>query len=136
MRRVAGSLRLDLAQYREVAAFAQFSSELDKSIQDQLARGERMVQLLKQPQYAPVAVEDQVVLIFAGTFGYLDDVPVSDIPKFESEYLPFIRERYPEIPRRIRETKDLSQETQEALKKALGEFKANFFRPASGNANA
>jgi len=136
MRRVAGSLRLDLAQYREVAAFAQFSSELDKSIQDQLARGERMVELLKQPQYAPMAVEDQIVLIFAGTFGYLDDVPLSDVARFEREYLPFIRERYPEIPSRIRDTGDLSQETQDALKKAIGEFKDKFFRPAAAEGHA
>jgi F-type H+-transporting ATPase subunit alpha len=136
MRRVAGSLRLDLAQYREVAAFAQFSSELDKSIQDQLARGERMVELLKQPQYAPMAVEDQIVLIFAGTFGYLDDVPLSDVARFEREYLPFIRERYPEIPSRIRDTGDLSQEMQDALKKAIGEFKDKFLRPAAAEGHA
>jgi F-type H+-transporting ATPase subunit alpha len=95
-----------------------------------------MVELLKQPQYAPMAVEDQIVLIFAGTFGYLDDVPLSDVARFEREYLPFIRERYPEIPSRIRDTGDLSQETQDALKKAIGEFKDKFFRPAAAEGHA
>jgi len=132
MRRVAGNLRSDLAQYREVAAFAQFSTELDKSIQNQLARGERMVELFKQPQYAPMAVEDQVAAIFAGTFGYLDDVAVEEIGKFEQEYVHFLHERYPEIPRRIKQSGDLTDETREALEKALKEFKASFFSPTAG----
>src|SRR5207248_128782 len=89
MRQVAGTLRLDLAQYRELAAFAQFGSELDKATQAQLARGQRLVQVLKQDQFAPLPVEKQVLVIFAGTNGYLDDVDVTELEQFERELLSF-----------------------------------------------
>src|SRR4051795_1843273 len=97
MRQVAGTLRLDLAQYRELAAFAQFGSDLDKSTQAQLTRGARLVEILKQPQYEPLAVEKQVAIIFAGTNGYLDAVPVSELRAFETEMYSFLEARYPQV---------------------------------------
>ena len=107
MRQVAGTLRLDLAQYRELAAFAQFGSDLDKSTQAQLTRGARLVEILKQPQYEPLAVERQVAIIFAGTNGYLDGVALGEIHAFESELYKFIETRYPQIFRDIKEKKQL-----------------------------
>src|SRR5262250_2504744 len=97
MRQVAGTLRLDLAQYRELAAFAQFGSDLDKSTQAQLTRGARLVEILKQPQYEPLAVEKQVAIIFAGTNGYLDAIPISEIRSFETELYSFLDARHPEV---------------------------------------
>src|SRR5258708_1163070 len=97
MRQVAGRLRLDLAQYRALAAFAQFGSDLDKTTQAQLTRGERMVELLKQGQFVPMPVEQQVISIWAGTNGHLDDVPVAAVRKFESEWLAFVKQQYPEV---------------------------------------
>src|SRR5680860_1334685 len=97
MKQVAGTLRLDLAQYREMAAFSQFGSELDKATQAQLARGARMVELLKQDQYKPLSVADQVLSIFAGVNGFLDNVPVNKIREFEQNLLAFIKEKYPNI---------------------------------------
>jgi F-type H+-transporting ATPase subunit alpha len=126
LRSVAGTLRLDLAQYREVQAFAQFASDLDKATQAQLHRGSRMVQLLCQPQYQPMPVEQQVVSIFAGSNGYLDAIAVSDIERFEREMHAFLNERYPEIEEQIRKTKQLSDEIQVTLRKALDEFSAKF----------
>src|SRR6185436_11945225 len=101
MKGVAGTLRLDLAQYREMAAFAQFGSELDKATQAQLARGVRMVELLKQDQYRPMSVENQVISIFAGTNGFLDDVPVTKVRLFEEELLEYFTEKHPDIQREI-----------------------------------
>ena len=98
MKSVSGSLRLDLAAYRELEAFAAFGSELDKSSQRQLERGARLVELLKQPQYSPIAVEDQVIAIYAGTNGYIDDIPVADVKRFERELLEFVHSRHPDIP--------------------------------------
>ena len=102
MRQVAGTLRLDLAQYRELAAFAQFGSDLDKSTQAQLTRGARLVEILKQPQYEPLAVERQVAIIFAGTNGYLDSIPVSELRAFETELYQFIDNRHPQLFQRDR----------------------------------
>src|SRR5476649_127886 len=105
MRQVAGRLRLDLAQYNELAAFAQFGSDLDKSSQAQLARGQRMVELLKQDQYVPMAVEKQVLVLFAGANGLIDDVPVEAVRKFEAELIAFAERRHPEVLNTIREKK-------------------------------
>jgi F-type H+-transporting ATPase subunit alpha len=126
MRRVAGRLRLDLAQYRALAAFAQFGSDLDKSTQAQLTRGERMVELLKQGQFVPMAVEQQVISIWAGANGYLDDVPVEAVRKFEEEWLGFVEKQYPEVPHDVRNTKDLSDEDQKRLHEAAKQFKTTF----------
>jgi F-type H+-transporting ATPase subunit alpha len=126
MKQVAGNLRLALAQYRELAAFAQFGSELDKATQAQLARGERLQELLKQPQYAPVAVEEQVLAIFAGTNGYLDDIPVEEVKRFESEFLRFMRNNQPEIGKEIVATGKISDELKGKIIAALDEFKRNF----------
>ena len=126
MKQVAGRLKLDLAQYREVQAFAQFSSDLDRVTQQQLARGQRMVELLKQPQYQPMPVEDQIIVIFAGTSGYLDDIPVSAIQRFEREFLAFVHDKYPEVPEYIRREKEIDAVTQDALEKAVKEFKEQF----------
>src|SRR6266850_2196579 len=110
MRQVAGRLRLDLAQYRALAAFAQFGSDLDKATQAQLTRGERMVELLKQEQFVPMPVEKQVVIIYAGTNGYLDDVPVAAVRKFEAEWLAFVAKQYAEVAHNIRTAKLISPE--------------------------
>jgi F-type H+-transporting ATPase subunit alpha len=123
MRQVAGRLRLELAQYRELEAFAQFGSDLDAATQKQLARGERLVEILKQPQYAPVPVEAQIMMIYAATNGFLDDVPAERVRKFESGFHEFVRTQRPEIGESIRTEKVLSDATAEKLKKALDEYK-------------
>jgi F-type H+-transporting ATPase subunit alpha len=124
MKGVAGSLRLDLAQYREMAAFAQFGSELDKATQAQLARGVRMVELLKQGQYQPMPVENQVISIFAGTNGFLDDVPVNKVRQFEEELLDFIAREHPKIQRDIVSKGKLDDELTAELRKAITAFKS------------
>jgi F-type H+-transporting ATPase subunit alpha len=126
MRQVAGRLRLDLAQYRALAAFAQFGSDLDKNTQAQLTRGERMVELLKQGQFMPMAVEQQVLSIWAGSNGYLDDVPVAAVRKFESEWLGFVAEKYSEVPHNIRTAKVISPDDEKRLHEACKAFKAQF----------
>lgn len=126
IKKVAGTLRLDLAQYRELQAFAQFASDLDESSRKQLERGQRMVEVLKQPPYSPLAVENQVIIIYAGSMGYLDDFPASAVTKFESELYPYIEAKYPEIFEQIRTKKSLDKDTEEILIKALSEFKAVF----------
>ena len=126
MKQVAGNLRLDLAQYRELEAFSQFASDLDEASRKQLERGERLVEILKQPAYSPLPVEKQVVIIYAGTRGYLDDISPKSIRKFEDELYPFIETKYPQIFENIRTKKKLDEETEEQLKKALEEFKAGF----------
>jgi F-type H+-transporting ATPase subunit alpha len=123
MKGVAGTLRLDLAQYREMAAFAQFGSELDKATQAQLARGVRMVELLKQDQYRPMSVENQVISIFAGTNGFLDDVPVTKVRVFEEELLQYFTEQHPEIQREIVSKGKLDDELIIKLKETIGSFK-------------
>ncbi|EAL2817709.1 F0F1 ATP synthase subunit alpha [Campylobacter coli] len=124
-KQVSGTLRLDLAQYRELQAFAQFASDLDEASRKQLERGQRMVELLKQPPYSPLSVEKQVVLIFAGTKGYLDDVAVSKIREFEDGIYPFIEAKYLDLFEQIRSKKALDAELEEKLAKAINEFKAN-----------
>jgi F-type H+-transporting ATPase subunit alpha len=126
MRKVAGKLRLDLAQFRELAAFAQFASDLDKATRDQLTRGEKLTELLKQAQYEPMRVEDQVISIFAGTQGVLDDIPNADVKRFEKDLLAYIGEKHPQIREEIRTTKKLEDKTAEALKKALKDFRASW----------
>jgi F-type H+-transporting ATPase subunit alpha len=126
MKKVAGRLRLDLAQYRELAAFAQLASDLDKATQMQLERGQRMVELLKQPQYSPIPWEEQTMILWVGTQGYLDDLPVEAIRRFESEFYAFMRNKHPHIGRALRETKDLTDEIVAGLKKATEEFKTLF----------
>lgn len=126
MKRVAGTMKLELAQYREKAAFAQFGSDLDKATQFQLARGERLVELLKQVQYKPMDVTDQVLAIFAGTHGGLDDIPVSAVKPFQEEWLTFVRTRHADMRKKIDDTKDLNKEDLGELKKVLDEFKGTF----------
>jgi F-type H+-transporting ATPase subunit alpha len=126
MKSVAGTLRLDLAQYRELAAFAQFGSDLDKATKAQLDRGMRMTELLKQPQYAPMPVEQQVISLYAGTKGYIDDIPVADVTRFEAELLKYMENTAPEIGADIVKNKKLTDATEEALKKALANFKQIF----------
>ncbi|WP_257911225.1 F0F1 ATP synthase subunit alpha [Campylobacter lari] len=124
-KQVSGTLRLDLAQYRELQAFAQFASDLDEASRKQLERGQRMVEVLKQPPYSPLSAENQVVMIYAGTKGYLDDIAVSKIGEFEAALYPFIEAKYPEIFEQIRTKKALDKDLEEKLAKALSEFKAN-----------
>ena len=126
IKKVSGTLRLDLAQYRELQAFAQFASDLDESSRKQLDRGQRMVEVLKQPPYSPLPVENQIVIIFAGSKGYLDDVAPSAIGKFEAELYPFIEAKYPEIFEQIRTKKSLEKDIEESLAKALYDFQATF----------
>ena len=126
MRQVAGTLRLDLAQYRELAAFAQFGSDLDKATQAQLTRGARLVEILKQPQYEPLAVERQVAIIFAGTNGYLDTIATSDMPAFETGLYQFIETRYSQLFRSIAEKKQLDDQLKGTLNEAVKEFAATF----------
>ncbi|MEO6202090.1 MAG: F0F1 ATP synthase subunit alpha [Nitrospirales bacterium] len=125
MKQVAGTLRLDLAQYREMAAFSQFGSELDKATQAQLARGARMVELLKQDQYKPLSVADQVLSIFAGVNGFLDNVPVNKIREFEQNLLAFIKEKYPNIREDIVTKKKIDDEFGGKLKSIISEFKTS-----------
>ena len=123
MKQVAGTLRLDLAQYREMAAFAQFGSELDKATQAQLARGARMVELLKQEQYKPMPVADQVLSIFAGVNGFVDNVPVNKIREFEQELLAFIKEKHPQVRDEVKTRKKIDEEFGGQLKQIISEFK-------------
>jgi F-type H+-transporting ATPase subunit alpha len=126
MRKVAGQLRLSLSQYRDLEAFASFASDLDPISRAQLDRGARLVELLKQPQYSPFPVEEQVVSIWAGTTGQLDDVPVEDIRRFESEFLDYLRRAQPGVLQAIRETRELPDDTVTALKDAIAEFRRSF----------
>jgi len=123
MKQVAGSLRLDLAQYRELAAFAQFGSDLDKATQAQLARGERLTEILKQPQYQPMDVEKQVLIIWSATNGYIDDVPVERIKKFEAELVRFIENSHPGVLQALRQKKAIDADMQKDLEQSLKDFK-------------
>src|SRR6266705_2493192 len=123
MKQVAGSLRLDLAQFRELQAFAQFGSDLDKATQSQLARGQRLTEILKQPQYQPMSVEKQVLVIWEATNGYVDDVPVERIKKFEAELVRFIENSHPGILQALREKKAVTDEIQKDLEHSLKDFK-------------
>jgi F-type H+-transporting ATPase subunit alpha len=123
MKQVAGTLRLDLAQYRELAAFSQFGSELDKATQAQLARGARMVELLKQEQYKPMPVADQVLSLYAGVNGFLDDVPIKKVREFETGLLEYIKDKHPKIREEVVSKKKIDDEFGGQLKKIIGEFK-------------
>jgi len=126
MKEVAGSLRLDLSQYRELEAFAAFASDLDETSKAQLERGARLVELLKQPQYSPMSVEDQVVAIFLGTKGHLDSVPVADVGRFEAEFIEHIKASSPDILSGIRDTQKLGEDTEVRLEGAIADFKRGF----------
>jgi F-type H+-transporting ATPase subunit alpha len=126
MKKIAGKLRLDLAAFRELEAFAQLGTELDKATQRQLDRGYRMVELLKQPQYNPYPIEDQVVSIFAGTRGYLDDLPIAGVAAFERELLKHVRDELPELLTELRESGDLSDDLAERLSSAIANFKSHY----------
>ena len=124
IKKIAAPIRVELAQYRELASFAQFGSELDASTKEQLAQGERIREVLKQPQYQPMPVEYQVIIIYAATKKYLLDIPTSQVLAFEKELFQYIDTKYPEIPKSIRETKEMKPEIEELLKKAIEECKA------------
>jgi F-type H+-transporting ATPase subunit alpha len=126
MKQVAGTMRLDMAQYRELAAFAQFGSELDKATQAKLNRGERLVELLKQPQYQPMPMQEQVTGMFAATRGYMDDVPVDQVRRFESELLDFMRNSKADLLGSIKEQKVITEEIEQSLRAAIEEFKKGF----------
>jgi F-type H+-transporting ATPase subunit alpha len=126
MKKVAGTLRLDLAQYRELAAFSQFGSDLDKATQAQLNRGARLMEVLKQPQYKPLPVEKQVAIIYVGTNGHLDEYPASAVGAFEEQFYTFMDSKHPEVLKTIRESGKLEAETEKALKDSIAEFKKMF----------
>src|SRR4051794_35888845 len=126
MRKVAGRLRLDLAQYRELEAFSAFASDLDKASRAQLERGARLVELLKQPQFSPFSVEEEIISVWSGTTGQLDSIPVSEIRRFETEFLQYLRHNKKEILDAISANKDLSDDTAGALTEAIGSFKDLF----------
>ena len=126
MKKIAGTLRLDLAQYRELEAFAKLGSDLDKTTQQQLTRGERLVEVLKQKQYVPMDVEKQIVIIYAATKGYLDELPVSVIAKYESDFLSEIENMHKDVLTDIIEKKDLTKEITEKLEKIIQEFTERF----------
>ena len=126
MKKIAAPIRVELAQYRELAAFAQFGSELDADTKEKLAQGERIREILKQPQYKPMPVQYQVIIIYVATNKYLLDVPVEDITRFEAELFEFLDTKYPEVPKNIAEEKVISEETEQIFVKAIKEFKAQF----------
>lgn len=126
MKQVAGTLRLDLAQYRELQAFSQFASDLDEGSRKQLDRGQRMVEVLKQPPYSPLSVEKQVIIIFAGAKGYLDNIPANKITKFEADLYPFIEAKYPKIFETLISKKAIDADLEALLKQALEEFSNSF----------
>lgn len=134
MKKIAGPLRINLAQYHEMATFVKFGAELDAATRAQLARGQRGRELLKQPQYQPMPVEEQVVLIYAVVEGYLDDIPVDRISEFETAFLDFLRESRPEILEGIEKAKDLTPEDEDRLKAAISEFKQTFLPPGEAEA--
>ncbi len=126
MRKVTGRLRLDLAQYRELAAFTQFGTELDETTKAYLIRGERTVEILKQAQYVPMPVEKQVIMIYIATNGYLDDLPLESIKRFEEEIYPFMEKEYPDVEHSIATSKDLDENTEKKLSEAITKFKEQF----------
>lgn len=126
MKKIAGSLRLDLAQYRELAAFAQFGSDMDAATKRQLTRGERMVEILKQGQYVPQSLSRQIAIIWVGANGYLDDIELSDLAKFENEFLPFVEKEFPDIGHAIENEKSISDATEKKLHDAAKKFKEQF----------
>jgi F-type H+-transporting ATPase subunit alpha len=135
MKKVAGGLRLDLAAFRELEAFAQLGTDLDAATQSRLDRGYRMVEILKQGQYVPLNVVDQVLIIFAGTRGHLDKIPITEVAEWEKQFLTFMRDQKPEIHQKISETRDLDDEAMKAVAAAIGEFQ-NQFASKRGTATA
>ena len=136
MKAVGGRLRLDLAQYRELAAFAQFGSDLDKATQMQLTRGERMVEVLKQDQYQPLTLAQQVIIIFAGTQGFLDDMPAEWIPDFESELYEYVNKSHPKVVLSIDNEKVLPENLAEELKSDIAAYKETFVAKQKERAEA
>jgi F-type H+-transporting ATPase subunit alpha len=126
MKKIAAPIRVELAQYRELAAFAQFGSELDASTAEQLAQGERIREMLKQPQYAPMGVEYQIMIIFAATQKYLLDIPTEDVLVFQNALFELVDTKYPEIPEGIRSTKELGDDIKDKLIKAIEECKQTY----------
>jgi F-type H+-transporting ATPase subunit alpha len=126
MKKVSGSIKLELAQYREMAAFAQFGSDLDASTQKLLNRGARLTELLKQPQFSPLPFEEQTCSIFAGTNGYLDAIPVGDVTRYEAAMLAYLRSDHADVLKSIRDSKDLGDEPKAKLKAALDSFAKTF----------
>ncbi len=126
MKKVAGKLRLELAQYRELAAFSQFASDLDKATQNQLARGQRLREILKQSQNSPIPVEEQVAIIYTGTKGYLDDLEIKDVSLFIENLRQYLRNSKPEFIEGIKTSKALTPENEALLKAAISETKQNF----------
>jgi len=124
MKKIAGSLRLDLAAYRELEAFAQLGTELDKATQRQLDRGARLVELLKQPQFRPMNVEQEVMVIYAATQGYVDDIPVNRVQEFQNEFLKYVDTRVPALRQGLAEKRELTGEFETQLKQALNDFKS------------
>jgi F-type H+-transporting ATPase subunit alpha len=131
MRSVAGTLRIDLAQFRELQAFAQFGSDLDKATQAQIARGQRLMEVLKQPQYQPMEVEKQVIVIWAATTGKIDDIPVEQVRRFEAELLRFVENSHPGLMTAIREKKALTDDIKNDLEQALKDFKDRWAEEAN-----
>jgi F-type H+-transporting ATPase subunit alpha len=130
MKQVAGRLRLDLAQYRELEAFAKFGSDLDKATQQQLRRGERLVEILKQDQYVQISFEKQVVIIFAATKGYLDSIEVENIKRFEKEYVEYLEVKHPELLPKLAERKEIVEEIEKEIVSALESFLKGFKQEA------
>jgi F-type H+-transporting ATPase subunit alpha len=128
MKKIAAPIRVDLAQYRELASFAQFGSELDADTAEKLAQGERVQEILKQPQYQPMPVEFQIIIIYAATQKYLLDIPTADILDFETALFEFIKTKYPEIPQGIKDKKVLEEDNEQALIKAIKECKEVFLK--------
>ncbi|MCF6278530.1 MAG: F0F1 ATP synthase subunit alpha, partial [Anaerolineales bacterium] len=126
MKQVAGRLRLDMAAYRELAAFAQFGSDLDAATQGQLKRGQRMQEILKQPQYQPVSLKNQVIVLFAGTNGFADEVPLEAMRTWEADLLRYMETSHPEIGKAIASEKRISDETEAKLRQALEAFKTTW----------
>ena len=128
MKKIAGSLKLDLAAYRELEAFAQLGTELDKATQKQLDRGARLVELLKQPQYKPMPVEQEVMVVFAGTQGFLDDVPINRVQEFQDSFLQYVDSSAPAVRQSLQAKPELSKEVEEQLRQALNDFKSKAWK--------
>jgi F-type H+-transporting ATPase subunit alpha len=126
MKQVAGRIRLELAQYRELSAFAQFGTELDSETKSRLARGERIVEVLKQNQYEPLDLSGKILPLYSVTHGFLDDVAIDDVKRFEKEMLEFVKTSHPELVREIEEKKDLDDELEEKIRRVISEFKERF----------
>ncbi len=133
MKQIAGRLRLDLAQYRELADFARFGSDLDKSTVAQLTRGEKMVEILKQEQYVPMSIEKQVMIIFAATRGYLDDIPTEELKSLETKFLEFMDTEYPDIVRTLASEQKISESTEKELSQAIEKFKSRFVQSTTSS---